>query len=498
MITQNKIDVNESGLISLVIWVFAIKVIILLIDPTVMFFIADSSRYIDTAISSYIPPDRSFLYGFLIRWLTYFSQSLTTLIIFQVLCSAAAAILSGYILNRYLSVNRSIARAFAILCAIAPIQLMYERYVMTETVSLLFLALFVTTAFCYIRNPKIMILFILNLSGVILIAFRLSYLPIVLCGAVIVPALAFFSLSIKRHNNNAEDQGIKEVGLGKRVMRSCSHLLISCLLIYGLHSSYKVINGKLSGKPPAYQYCRGLHLLSSWAPLIEKEDLIDPKIWVYTQEDMSFDLKDRFLRMVHRWNSNGLISYICRIYDSIGEADKAARDASINILLRKPFGVIKLAFQSYMDYWNIELLKENLQEDRCIREIPYELLQILRIYYNIDAQVLPIKKTLTNMYFLNAIPWFIVLFCLPFVIVLSMLADKGRHLIFLVPLAIFALLIMVNATVLIHRNTMRFFHADEWIALIFLGVMFDRVMKSGFIQATGAKFGLINKKQEKQ
>jgi len=40
-----------------------------------------------------------------------------------------------------------------------------------------------------------------------------------------------------------------------------------------------------------------------------------------------------------------------------------------------------------------------------------------------------------------------------------------------------SLLILLNATALVHRNTLRFFHPNEWIAVIFLGVLFDRVLK---------------------
>jgi hypothetical protein len=157
---------------------------------------------------------------------------------------------------------------------------------------------------------------------------------------------------------------------------------------------------------------------------------------------------------------------------------------------------MNLALQSYMDYWNIELLKKALQKDRCIRKIPNKLIEALKIHYHIHGQGLPIKKTLTNQYFLNALPWFMLLFSLPLVMLLSMLMDKGHHLIFLIILGVFALLIMLNATALIHRNTMRFFYADEWVAFIFLGVLFDRVMKSGLIQAISAKFGIIKKKCE--
>jgi len=492
ILRKDKCNDKESILISLIIWVVAVKLIIFLIDPTVMFFIDDSSRYIDTAISSYIPPDRSFLYGFLIRWLTYFNQSLTYLVFFQVLCSAASAVLAGYVLNRFLSVNQTVARIFAVLCAIAPIQLLYERYVLTETVALLFFVLFITAAFCYLQNPKIRTLIVLNLTGVFLIAFRLSYLPIVLSGTVIIPCLAFFNFSTTRHKDNIEGHGICSVGKGRRVALSCFHVLISCILTYGLHSAYKTVNGRLSNQPPAYQYRDGYHLLACWAPLLEKEDFADPWIEGYTRQYFYFDLKDRFQRMNQRWSSSGLISYIHQMYDSTVKTNKIARDTAMNILYRDPFGVIKLAWQSYMDYWDPRLLKQTLQGDRCTREFPDEFMETLKTHYHIYGEGLSSKKTLTNQYFLNAIPWFMVLFSLPLIIAVSIFMDKGRHIVFLALLGFFALLILMNSTALVHRNTMRFFHPNEWAAILFLGVLFDRIMKTNFVKNLVMKLRLIN------
>lgn len=487
---KNKNIENKPILISLISWVLIVKLTIFLIDPTVMFFIDDSSRYLDTAISSFIPPDRSFLYGFLIRWITYFNQSLTYLVFFQVLCSAASAVLSGYVLNKFLSVKRNVATGFAVLCAVAPIQLLYERYVLTETVSLLVFSLYVTAAFFYLKEPKIKTLVLLNLAGVFLIAFRLSYLPIVLCGTVLVPLLAFFNVPVGRDKDDAEDLN-RRLSVRRRVISASLNILVSCLLTYGLHYAYKNINGRLSNKPPAYQYRDGYHLLASWAPLLQKEDFADPGISGYTQQYFYFHLEDRFQRMNHRWGYYGLIRYIHRMYDSSLKTNKIAHDTAMNILYRNPFGVMKLAWQSYMDYWDIGILKNTLVGDRCTSEYSKGLIEVLKSHYHIDAQGFSSKETFTNQYFLNAMPWYMFLFSLPLIMAISIVMDKRHHIMPLALIGFFALLIMMNSTALLHRNTMRFFHPDEWMAIIFLGVMFDRMLKRGFVQAIGRKLRVI-------
>jgi hypothetical protein len=231
---------------------------------------------------------------------------------------------------------------------------------------------------------------------------------------------------------------------------------------------------------------------------MEKEDFADPWIEGYTRQYFYFDLKDRFQRMNQRWSSCGLISYIHQMYDSKIKTNKIARDTAMNILYRDPFGVIKLAWQSYMDYWDPGLLKKTLQGDRCTRAFPDEFMETLKAHYHIYGEGLASKKTLTNQYFLNAIPWFMVLFSLPLIIAISIFMDKGRHIIFLALLGFFALLILINSTALVHRNTMRFFHPNEWAAILFLGVLFDRIMKTIFMKNLAVKLRLINKKNRKK
>jgi hypothetical protein len=468
---------EKLNLVSLIVCVLAVKLLIFLIDPTVMFFINDSSIYINTAVSSYIPADRSFLYGFLIKWLAYSSQSLTSLIFFQVLCSAASCVLAGYILNSFLSVTPAISTLFSIVCAVAPLQLLYERYVMTETVSLLFFSLFVVGALSYLRHPRVKGLFYLSLSGVFLIALRLSYLPIVIIGAVIAPGLTLFYPRGKPDESRTEGSETKIPGSRERLITVCFHILVSCLLTYGFHYGYKLINGKLSYRTPAYQYYTGFHLISSWAPLLEKTDFYNPEMAGYNDTEFHYNLKDRFERMNQRWGGYGLVSYIVGLYPSRIEADKAAYKSAMNILHRNPFGIARLAFASYMDYWNVSLLKRTLQWDRSVNEYPTDLKEILKLHYHIEAEGLWLQKTLTNQYFYMATPWYLLILALPLVIAIVIAIDKGQNLISLALLGGFGLLILVNSTVLIHRNTMRFFQPDEWIILIFLGVLVDAIKK---------------------
>jgi hypothetical protein len=417
-------DAKNLKLPTLILLVFTVKIVLFLLDPTVMFFMKDSFRYLDTALLSYIPQDRSFLYGFLIRGLTCWSRSLTSLVFFQVLCSGASAVVLGYLLNRFLSVRGPVALGFAVLCAIAPIGLLYERYVMTESVSLFCFALFMTAAFYHLRNRGAMSLVLMNLAGVVLIAFRLSYLASVICAAVLVPLLPFCGDLISRRKKNPE--GRPAANVGKTIIKACCYLILSCFLAYGLHTTYKTINGRLSDKPPAYQYCDGFHILSAWAPLLEAEDFSDRLNGIYILQHVSYDLKERSQRMNQRWAKNGLTNYICRLYDTRLDENGAAREAAENILMRDPIGILKLALRNYLDYLNPGLLKETLRGDRYTRTYSAELVERLKSEYQIDAEGRNNQKTVANQYFFNAIPWYWVLFFLPLVLGACFAVDKTK------------------------------------------------------------------------
>jgi len=72
--------------------VLAMKLLLLWLDPTPKLFMGDSWSYIWTALKGWIPEDRSYFYGYLVRWLAAWPHSFTPLLVIQALASGATAI----------------------------------------------------------------------------------------------------------------------------------------------------------------------------------------------------------------------------------------------------------------------------------------------------------------------------------------------------------------------------------------------------------------------
>src|SRR5205807_8766 len=159
----------------------------------------------------WIPPDRSFLYGWLIRLFALSTHSLLSLLVAQTLAGAASALLCAFILRRFFAARPAIAALFAILCAIEPLQLLFERYVMTESFSLLAFALYVSAALAYLQRPLLRLLLLVQLAAVLVISFRVSFLPISQAATLLLPLLAWPQLK----------------STPPRLLRVAAHLLLS-------------------------------------------------------------------------------------------------------------------------------------------------------------------------------------------------------------------------------------------------------------------------------
>ena len=79
-----------------IVIVLFIKGAILYLDSRPMFFLGDSESYIATAMHCWIPLDRSFVYGFIIRFIAVFTHSLAVLVAFQALLSTFTALFAAY------------------------------------------------------------------------------------------------------------------------------------------------------------------------------------------------------------------------------------------------------------------------------------------------------------------------------------------------------------------------------------------------------------------
>src|SRR5262245_4968244 len=95
--------------------VFAIKLLLLWLDPTPKLFLGDSWSYIWTALTGWIPGDRSYFYGYLIRWLAVWPHSFALLLLMQALASSATAIMFALICRRFFEISNALSFLFGLL-----------------------------------------------------------------------------------------------------------------------------------------------------------------------------------------------------------------------------------------------------------------------------------------------------------------------------------------------------------------------------------------------
>ena len=459
--------------------VLCIKGAILYLDSSPMFFLGDSESYIATALSDWIPGDRSFIYGFVIRCIAVFTRSLTAFVAFQVLLSTFTALFAAYALEHFFYVRRKLAFIMGILCAIEPLQLLYERFVLTETISLFIFAIYMLLVFNYLKKPKLSSMVIIAGIGTLLISLRLSFFPITLFNACILPLLAIPSF---RHN--APTQLKKDSSQVKNTLPPYSwlttialHVVVSLTATFFLHSAYKQLNGFLVNAPPAYQYESGFFLLADWAPIVKPEDFPSTGLSVMVFGNLQFDLNDRSTRGLQRWAAGGLISNIQNAISNSFEAERVAKRTAINALKRDPFGLAALTALGFADYWNMGKLKKCMITDRgSDRELPPRLLQAVQENFSLDVENFHKLKTYTNSYYFAAWPWYLFLLCTPFLALFSLLfCDPKllRHL-FIIFIATSALVVI--ASVLVERPTVRYLHALGWLFVFILGPIAERLL----------------------
>src|SRR4029077_4601774 len=97
--------------------VLAIKLLLLWLDPIPKLYMGDSGSYIWTALTGWIPPDRSFFYGYVIRWTALWTPSLTVLLVVQVCLSAMTWILFSSITRVSFEFSERWSYVFGFVCA---------------------------------------------------------------------------------------------------------------------------------------------------------------------------------------------------------------------------------------------------------------------------------------------------------------------------------------------------------------------------------------------
>src|SRR6476646_10990083 len=206
-----------NGWLPFCVLVLAIKLLLLWLDPTPKLYMGDSWSYIRTALIGSIPSDRSYFYGYLLRWLAVWPHSFTPLLIAQALASGATAIVFALVCSRFFGMSKRLSFFFGSMCALDPCQLVWERYVMTETFSLLVYVLVLYWSLAYLRDRRLWQLAVVQALSVLLIGFRMSYLLVVQACTILLPLIAFARCAFPALRNQSEARtpkgGVLTIGL---------------------------------------------------------------------------------------------------------------------------------------------------------------------------------------------------------------------------------------------------------------------------------------------
>ncbi|MGH8092337.1 MAG: hypothetical protein ACREIF_02525 [Chthoniobacterales bacterium] len=458
---------SGNALCYFIVIALALKGALLIADPSPQLFLGDSSSYVHTAVTGWIPPDRSFLYGFLIRWLSVTSGSLFSLVFSQVLASSVSAGLVGWMLWRFWGTSKPFAAIATILCSLDPIQLMYERFVMAEAFSLMAALFFVSSLLLFVDNGRQRYLVFASVAGVVAVALRISFLPAVVALSFSAPVIRLF---------------VKDPGQPITAKTRRNSFVVSLALItvchFSLYTGYKLLNGRLSSAPPAYQYADGFSLLSAWCPVMTLSDLQAVGLSGSILEGTAPRTLES--RRAHRWLPDGISAALDRQYTDPLKANALAKKLALHILQRDPLGVAVLGVRTYLRGWQRDVIKNCIIEDTgAHRPIPPDLFQRLERRFHIAVDKLGNQETLSKSYFARGIQWYRILLLTPILLVITTGFARRRDRSFLLVVTIYANAILVTAVGLTVDNSIRYLHPLGW-TFFFLAGFWTRFFETKF------------------
>ncbi len=441
----------------------AVKTAVWLIDRIPRFFLGDSAYYIWCAISGGIPSDRSFTYGKIISILAGPQVDLNNLIIGQIVISALGAFLLVLLLRVEFKASPIIVTAAVLLMAFEPLQLAYERFVMTETLATTLFAAFTYFAIHYLNQPSWKWLAAIALSGTALISFRLNMMPLTWMIAFLLPILAMLveaSLSNKKMPSH------------EAIRHAVKHLALALVFTACAHSFYMVTFAILRGGRPAYSYAESLFALAVFAPIVQKEDFPDSLLAEKTLEQVKYPLANMDLRDAHCWLETGLIRSLIRNAGSERKANRIARDIVMNAVMRDPEGAIGVGVKTTFFYFNIPRLKAGLNYDLGPKKFPIPELKGLSPYVDsLGIEVIGLSPV--RWWHVNAWPWYMfVLLCPIWAIILFFIAPPNFR-----PHAIlvFALTVglILTGPFLATMAVVRYLHPLSWVTVLTVALLFQ-------------------------
>ena len=450
--------------------VFATKLLFLWLDPTPKLFMGDSGSYIWTGLTGWIPSDRSYLYGYLVRWLAVWPHSFLPLLAAQALASGVTAIVFAKICSRFFEMSNRLSFSLGLLCTVDPCQLVWERYVMTETFSLLVYVLVLYRSFLYIRDRRLWELAVVQALSVVLIAFRMSYLLVVQVCTVLLPIIAFARCASPAFRNRPEGRS----SLKNLLSTGFEHVVVSVALMIVMHGAYKQLNGSFAKREPAYLYDAGAHLAAVWAPALQPSDARDPRFRELIANGDQFEIDNLGQRNAQQFSEGFLIDRWRKIEKNPRKRDRVASETAINALRRRPLKIVGLTLKTYMGYWGIGSIQWYARQDLGYGKLTDDHVKMLAEKFKfVTGKLLPAQPfSLVQRFFLGAWPYYLIVIISPLICLFATWLGRDRTLAFL--LFVHASILMMVVTALSPEPSIRYLQPVSILTLFSIAISVDR------------------------
>ncbi len=445
-----------------------LKGLLLFVDAHPMLYLGDSASYVRTALTGWIPGDRSFTYGFFLRLAAVWPQSLSSLVVVQTLAGVVSSLGLAFILIRFFKVRSWLTLVFVGLSAVDPAQLLFERHVMTETLCLLLLAATLTLLLLYLERPGLGRLLGFQLLALGLISMRIAWLPFVTLASVLVPTAGV--LWHKRF-----PAPIQLPGLNPRLQRSpipriILHLVVSVSVLFLFHGLYRSLKGDR-----VYLREGGYFLLAAWAPIVKPEDAQDQLSRDVLTEPSEFEIGDPYQRQHQRWAPGGLIPRLRERFGDFYKSNQAAKEMAYRAALRDPWSVLSLGWLLYKSYWHGELYRWAMEYDFDHRPLQQDLSNILLTHFRQEASDFS-QPTPIEQYYRRARPWFVIILLSPLLclVALCLVPPSQRP---YAGLLLSASVVGLAAICLFALYpSFRYLHQLSWLTLVTAPIIIDRLI----------------------
>jgi len=234
------------------------KLILFVLDSNPQVFLGDSMSYLTTAMKQRIPPDRSFVYGYLVNSLTARSRSLNSLLAVQSVMGIATSMLSALILFRFFRVSFAVSAAIAFLMTLEAAALRAIRHDRKHEHRDL-----CAVSVCRSRIP----------------AYQEGMASGSVAGSGGAPGRIPGEFRANADGCDGDSSALRyfarhefrqDLWWDTSAAGNSSDTQYSDF--WGFHTAYKRSNGSLSHLPSAYSYSDGFFLLSNVSPLVTAAD----------------------------------------------------------------------------------------------------------------------------------------------------------------------------------------------------------------------------------